>query len=428
MRITPLSASVALMLSFFICRVPAQEPQVLRLEPAQIETLFIEKNLKLIAQELNICLAEAETAQAKLWDNPELSVESLNFWSSRKQREALNTGAFPQNVQFTVELRQLIRTAGKRSKQVSLAETSREIAVREFEDVLRALKVELRILIREIEFLQAYGQTLSVQQKSLEQLVATFEKQTERGNIARTELLRLQSGLLELENEMNETQADLNEQHKNLKSLLNMPPLITVEVTTDNEEMIFPDSLLLPALLESAAAKRPDILQGALQTKYHEKALRYEKAKRIPDITLSAEYDRYGGVWKNFTGIGIGFELPVLNRNKGNINAAKISLLQSRHLYEQMQNVAQHEVTEALANYRQAQAFYRKVAANKLLSQLDEMLDSYTKNLLNRNISMLEYIDFMESYRNNRQTLLAARKKMHISFSELEYATGSELR
>lgn len=87
-----------------------------------------------------------------------------------------------------------------------------------------------------------------------------------------------------------------------------------------------------------------------------------------------------------------------------------------------------HEITEAFANYTRAYNFYKKIAENELLTELDTMFDLYTKNLLNKNISMLEYIDFMESYRSNKETMLSARKNRYVSFSELQYTTGSDLK
>ena len=56
------------------------------------------------------------------------------------------------------------------------------------------------------------------------------------------------------------------------------------------------------------------------------------------------------------------------------------------------------------------------------------MLNVYTKNLLNKNISMLEFIDFMDSYKTNKETLLSARKKVNTQFEELQYTVGSDIK
>jgi len=424
MRILSLPMFIGLILTIFTSKAFSQEFQVLRYTPAQIEALFLEQNLQLIAENMNIDLADAEIVQARLWDNPELSIGSVNFWSTPKQREEIGMGTFPRNTQFSIELSQLIQTANKRKKLVNREKTAKEIAIQEFEDVLRGLKIELRTLIIEAEYLQSYREVLSGQQKSMEQLISAYRKQTEQRNVAKSELIRLQSGLLELESETNEIQIALNEQQKNLKSLLNLPPFYIIEIDGNRSEVANPDDVLLASLLEKAAEARPDIKRQQLQTQFHEKSLAYEKSQRVPDITLSANYDRYDGLWKDYVGLGVSFSLPFLNRNQGNIKAAKISIEQSRSLDQHQQNIAQHEVAEAFGNYIHAYRFYKKITANEFLAELDNMLDVYIQNLLGGNISMLEYIDFMEAYKSNKQTVLSSRKNMYASFEELQYRVG----
>ncbi len=191
--------------------------------------------------------------------------------------------------------------------------------MQEFEEVLRGLKTELRKAVFEIQYSQFYLAILNNQQKSLNQLVESYKKQVLQGNIAKNELLRLQSSLLELENEINETQSDLNEQSKTLKILLNIPPPLTDISITDNQQIgkAPPDLLVLSGLLEKADEQRPDMKMYRLQTQLHQKSLDYEKSLRIPDLTISATYDRYGGVWKDFIGLGVSIDLPFFNRNQG---------------------------------------------------------------------------------------------------------------
>ena len=86
-----------------------------------------------------------------------------------------------------------------------------------------------------------------------------------------------------------------------------------------------------------------------------------------------------------------------------------------------------NEIMEAYVNYEQSLKFYKKITDNELLSELDQMLDVYTKNLLNRNISMLEFIDFMDSYQKSKQISLEALKSVNNNFEELQYAVGTDI-
>src|SRR5690606_3452264 len=51
--------------------------------------------------------------------------------------------------------------------------------------------------------------------------------------------------------------------------------------------------------------------------------LELEKAQTTPDVTLQLGYDRGGNIMQDFIGLGIQMDLPVFNRNKGNIQRAK---------------------------------------------------------------------------------------------------------
>lgn len=422
-------------LPVFLNATSAQnQNSIVQLSSDQIEAIFLKQNLDLIAEKMNIYKAEADIIQAKLWDNPELSIGDVNLWSTKNQREGESEvisplfGSFARNTQFSVELSQLFQTANKRNKLIRREKVTKEIAIQEFEEVLRGLKVELRKSISEIIYNQSYLQVLENQSGSLEQLVAAYRKQEQLGNVSRSELLRLQSSLLDLENEINDASEELNGHLKTLKTLLYADPSTSIYVIDEKIEMKDPQSLSLANLIQQAFDNRPDINRQKLETKFHKKSLDYEKSLRVPDLTFSATYDRAGGVWKNYIGFGISFNLPILNRNQGAIKSAIISIDQSEYLTQQQQNIAQHEITETLNNYTKAYKFYNKINNNDLLSELDGMLNVYTKNLLNKNISMLEYIDFMDAYKTNKQTILSAKKKVETLFEELQFTTYSDLK
>jgi len=404
-----------------------QSSDTLKLHRKEIEAIFLKQNLALIAEQMNVGIADAEIVQAKLWDNPTLSVSDVNLWTTGTQRDALREADANHNTQFAIELSQLITTAGKRRKNIAVQQISKEMAVQEFGETLRGMKTELRLRMIEIAYIQQYETVLSGQVDMLARLINAYEKQVANGNLSKGELLRLQSSSLEMENELYLLKVELNGHLKALNVLLNLPPesYIVVVSRTNDEDTLPPALADLYAL---ATENRPDIKLQKLQTDWLAQTLKLEKAQRVPDITLSANYDRYAGVWKNYVGFGLSFDLPVFNRNQGFIKAATLGLEQSKTLERQMQNTVFNEIAEIYGNYTQSLHFYRKISGNAVLSDLDEMMDVYAKNLLNRNISMLEFIDFMEAYGKSKQIFLEAQKAVNNNFEELQYAVGSDFK
>src|SRR5690606_18304926 len=75
--------------SFFLplCLV-AQDSLFLSREAC--EAIFLEHNLALMAQKMNIDVAEAKVIQAGLWPNPTLEIEEVNLWTATRGVNNLN--------------------------------------------------------------------------------------------------------------------------------------------------------------------------------------------------------------------------------------------------------------------------------------------------------------------------------------------------
>ncbi|MCC8186444.1 MAG: TolC family protein [Bacteroides sp.] len=420
------------LLGILLFALPSRSQDTLPLSLAEVEALFIRNNLQLIAGRFQIDIAEAEMMQARLWENPTLTLSDLNLWSSRSQRDGETIpplfGSFARNTEFSVELSQLIRTAGKRRKLVRREQVSGQMVAEEFEELLRNLKTELREQVISLSYLQDYLEVLLAQSASLSRLLESHRKQVASGNLSRSELIRLQAAALELENELYETRTEYNEQQRTLRALLCCDAFTHIRILSEGEQqMVGPRQLSVHELVEKAILHRPDLRTARLQTDYHRRTLSYEKALRMPDLTVGASYDRWGGVWKNFIGLGVSVDLPLFNRNQGAIRAARLSIDQNHYLVQQQENEIAHDVVAAYNNYGIAYEFYQTLSQEGLREELDAMYEVYSRNLTERHISMMEFIDFMEAYRTNRQTLLTARKNLSIQWETLQYTIGKDL-
>ncbi|MCL1921916.1 MAG: TolC family protein [Kiritimatiellaeota bacterium] len=402
----------------------AEAEETLRLSVAEIERMFLTQNLELLAERYSVGIAEAQIAQAKVWDNPELTVSDANAWAPRKYKDDLEHGA----VTFSLELSQIIQTAGKRSKLVAMHRVEKEMAIKQFEDLLRCLKFELRKTLQELIHLEARREVLKAQEKVLGDLIEVYERQVERGNLPRSELVRLQAALFEIEGELNEASAEQCEGETALRVLLSLPPPTDVEIVPP-EAAAYPvvDACALTDLLATMLAHRPDVNLSERQVEYFTKAVAREKAMRYPDVTVGLSYNRIDGLYPNFFGLSVSVPLPIFDRNKGGIREAEQSRTQSMMLAQHQRRIAENEVSHALGCYRRALAFYGRAMQNPLVKDLDGMLDVYVKNLLNRNISIVEYMDFMEVYKDTRQSVLEARKSLALEFEELQFAVGADI-
>jgi len=412
-----------------LCRCLSAQTDTIYLSAAQAEDLFIRKNLQLIAEKLEIDMADAAIVQAKLWPNPTLTVEDINLWITSDMRDEMkdifSSGTFALNRQFSIGLEQLIITGGKRRKLIDMERVSRDMAIQYFEELLRGLKIELRNACAEALYLQEYRKVLENHHSKLEMLVGNYRNQVAQGNVSRSEQMRLEASLFEALSEINELQRDMNEQQKELKTLLNISTPSHIILTATEIKTKSPEELSYGRLIELADASRPDLKEAMFQKDFSEKTLRYEKAQRTPDITLNATYDRAGGVTPKYFGFGASIDLPIFDRNKGNIRAAQTAIRQSQLFAEQKQLEVRNEVIHALQNYMLAYDFNRQIGS-EFITNLDEMQESYTRNFINKNIGIVEFLDFFEAWKGNKRTVLDAQKAVKTSFEELQFAVGTE--
>ena len=416
--------------SFSFARPVSED--TLKLTQKEAEGLFLNNNLNLLAQKLSIRQAEAQIIQAKLWPNPEFSIDELNLWATKNQLSSGETipplvGNFGKNREFTAELTQVFETAGKRKKRIALESVSRDIATEYFSELIRNLKTDLRKNLFELSYHQSFLTVLTGQDQALARLLAAFENQYAQGNLNKPELFRLKAMKLDMGQQIVEARKEVHAAQKELSLLLNIPASQYVMV----ENFASPDlnslkTLSLDNLIAAATSARPDAKINFLQETWAQKKYDMEYAQRKPDLTFGINYDRGGNFLLNFVGFGFKTNLPVFNRNQGAILESKIGIDKSKIELEQKIKGIGAEVTYAFRDLQKSMDAYGDLdpAYGK---DLDQVFETYTQYFAKRQINMVEYLDFFEAYISNKRTILLTLRQLQDSREELSFAAGSEI-
>lgn len=423
---------IALLCALLASGMQVQAQEMLKISREEAETMFLQNNLQLISGQLNIESQKAEVLQAKLWPNPQFSISEVNLWATERQRGGQEVSPplwnnFGRNQQFSFELQQLVQTAGKRKKLIALEQVDVSKSVEYFEDLLRNLKLEFRNLLTDLQYIQ---RAIKVHQNLIDNisiLANAYKNQLDKGNISKAEYTRLKAQELEINRKILELTRQSNEIQKELKVLLRRAPTTIIEIEDDGFVIdTHPyETISISQILERAHENRPDYKIALLQEDFSDKRLSYEKSKRIPDMTFGLNYDRNGSTMLDFVGVGVTFDLPVFNRNKGNIQKAIIGIEQAKIHKEQVLNTIENEIGLAYTSLLQAISFIKQIDAD-YESNLDLLLENYTKNFTSRNVSMLEYLDFMNAYLENKIIILDAQKQVNIKAEELNYSIGKD--
>ncbi len=416
-----MKTKIILTLLLFTGILFAQSPMSLQ----DCENQFLKNNLYLLANHYNIDAAQAQVLQAKIWDNPSFGFE-LNAWSPNSEKKYFNAGSDGEKSGY---IQQLIHIGGQRKNQIELAKTNTKIAELDFNMLLRDLKFQLRQ-----NFFAIYYDTKSIteidkQIVSLRTLIDAYSVQTNKGNVALKDLVRLQNLFLSLQTDRNELMNDIIENKKNLETLISSEKNIDVVPAPTTEEIAIyqkPITTKIEDLQKTAIENRPDLQKAEKIIEANNWNLKYQKSLSIPDLTLGASYDQRGGAFNNQTDLTIGLPLPLWNKNKGNIKIAKLLINQADAQKKQQIVEINNDVKSAYLKYVEQKNSF-DIVKSPIPEDLQTVYQGVYNNFAKRNISMLEFTDFLESYNQSIISLNKIYKSYIIACEEINYSTASKL-
>jgi len=378
--------------------------------------MFLQDNLRVMAQHYNIDIASAQVITAKLLPNPDFSLSNGIAGTDEPN---------PANEQ-SASVSQLITTAGKRNKNIKLAQIGVEQAKDQFFDLIRTLKFELRSDFYSVYYQRQSEKVYDLEISSLNKTLTAYREQYAKGNIAEKELLRIQSQLYSLQVEYNSLEVGIDTVESQLKLLIkvnartNLEPIVTEDIT--GKEIL--TTVPYQKLLDSAYVNRYDLRYSKTTVDYNNMNLELQKATAVPDFSLSLNYDKLGSYGTNFFSGGIEFNIPLFNRNQGNIKQARLQVDQSKVQLQSQQDQVESDVA---TNYKLAMK-YEKLANSfdpNFKHDFTHLVQEVFKNYMERNIGMLDFLDYYDSYKTNTVQLNSLLLSRVTSLEQLNYVTGT---
>lgn len=390
----------------------------LRLSFKDAEKMFLQNNLSLLAQKYNIDASQALVQQARLWDNPVLATDQNITDNSHKFFNHNNSG----QGQIFVQLSQLIQTAGKRGKQIKVAEDGTKIQKAAFDDLLRNLRYNLQLDFAQATNLIAQRNIYATEIKSAANLVNASDKSYQAGNTSLKDLVRLKALLFNLQNEMIENERQLNDLQVELKTLLAVNPnqFVIPQISTANNA-----TALNPATLaEQAKTSRADYLVNQYTLDQNNSNLKLQQALAKPDVTIGTSYDQNSSYRPHVIGLQISVPLPFFNRNQGNIKSARLSAQSQEYVVQNSEMQLKNEVYSAVQQYNLSQQLLSKTEID-FYDKYDQIFTAMLKSFQQRQISLTEFIDFFDSYKETKIKIIQQQYNLQKSIADLNYAVGA---
>ena len=359
----------------------------------ECENAFQQNNLQLLAEQYSINMADADILQAKIWELPQMS-GYINGYNPQDRRflDAGRAKGF--------EVTQLIYMGGKKKNEIAFAKSNKELAQLQFSQLLVELRTQLHTNYYNLYYEKLKLENTNKQLGYMNDLLKAYKVQSAKGNVSLKDEVRLQSIVIQLNNDKVNINKNLLEFEQNLKVLTGITENIEPEISEEEAKLVltaqpFGDN---DELKRKALENNADYLFILKLVDNSKLYAQWQKSLNVPDLNVGAEYDQASGTFNNEINLKVGIPIPLWKSNKGNVEKANYAIKQNQKNAEFQKLNLETKVQSAFQIWKTQYDQLAEIKATDL-SNLDLVYDGMLKNFRNGNISLIEFTDFMESYR-----------------------------
>ncbi len=372
-----------------------------------------------------LTIAEGRLQQARFRPNPTLSGD---YGTAR----ILGGG---DESQFSVGVSQVFETGNKRNRRVAVAELELQQVRAEISALERRLTVEIRT---------AYTKALSAarQLDVLEKLISAnleiirlIEARLKEGDVAPLDvnLIKVEADRLRIQ--MIGARNDLETALLQLKNIIGADVAESIKLAPQNERPPRLD-LGLSELTDIALRERADLQAAKLGEELGTARIDLAKANSVPNVAGSITYSRnkritdfppvIGGSVTNRDNeltFGVTVDIPIFNRNQGEIASATGEKLQATRNREFLETIIKRDVAIAFRKYRAA-AEALTIYAVQIIPRSEENLKSIRAAYGFGEFSIFEVVNEQRRLTENVTGYNQSLRDYYNALNELETALG----
>jgi cobalt-zinc-cadmium efflux system outer membrane protein len=387
-----------------------------------------ERRADLIAARQRLAIAEGRLLQAGLVPNPTLEAEygSARFLGGSGESE------------LDVGISQVFETGGKRRKRVAVARLE-----------LAQVRAEVMALERRFaaEIRAAYARAVAAgkQLDVLEQLIAASDElvritneRLKEGDVAPLDLNLVRVETDRLRAQVIRIRAELEGEIISLRALagyeitdpLRLAPLPARPPRLD---------LSLTEAVETALRQRADLQAARLGEELGSARISLARSQATPNVTGSVHYTREKGITDlpemlggpigqtdNFLRFGVAIDLPIFNKNQGEIASAVGERAQAQRQREFLEATIKRDVALAYRRYRAA-AEAVVLYATQIIPRSEENLKSVRAAYGLGEFSIFDVINEQRRLIESETGYNEALRDYYSALAELESALGAPL-
>lgn len=297
---------------------------------------------------------EARILQAGRPPNPTVNVLFEDFGAQQFAGGGLNE---PIQRQGTIQLSQLVELGGKRAARQQLATLNRDLAAWDYETARIDVLTEVSRAFTDVLAAQEAVAQIERTTQLVEQVQQSVALRVTAGVVSPIEETRANVAVGSVRVESARGRRTLEASRAKLALLWGSPTAAFTAVEGNLRQEPTP----LPALdaLRARLTQNPELARWATELSQREAAVRVERARGVPDVSIIGGYRRFTDVDANAFVVGASISLPLFDKNRAGIQEAQSRLAKAH----EERRAAEAQVAAALADaYAALATAYDEVA------------------------------------------------------------------
>lgn len=346
--------------------------------------------------------------QAGIIPNPELaaSVEDTRY------RETRTT---------SVQINQPLELGGKRTARVTAAERGRDLAIAELDAKRAEIRASVTSAFYDVLIAQERLRLAQASAELAKRATTAASKRVMAGKISPVEETRARVAESGVQIELAQARSELATARNRLAATWGAPQARFEQVEGGLNDMpLVPDWDVLAMQLEHS----PNLARARIEVERRQALARVERARQIPDVTLSFGAKREEELGRNQAIVGISVPLPFFDRNQGNLQEALSRTDKAKDELVATEVRLQNDLAQSyqrLLTTRQEVDFYVK----EILPGAQSAYDAATKGFEFGKFGFLDVLDAQRTLFQARSQYLRAVSDAHRAAADIDRLVGS---
>lgn len=389
------------------------------LDESELVAVALALNPDLAARRLEVGEAQSQLISAGLWPNPEVGLDL--------RPGVAGSAGYTADASLLADLlKGWERSARRGAARARIEEAKAEVVAEEWKVARQARLARLEVLAGE-RLSALFEEEARLRRRALE----LVRERRGLGEATALEAALSELELAEVERQGRQAKSRLEQARRELNRLLGLPPEYELELAGAGQP---PPAMAIPAELPAVSSRELEdrLVRGRFELRAQEAAyrraeeeLRLAVYRQYPDFKIGPSFNREpeGSL---FLGVGASLEIPLFDRNQGEIAEKLKRRERARAEYAALLHRLRAGAAAAWLELERAHEDVKAVqqGVEPLLAQIEGLLE---RGMRARELNILDWLAAEQRFLATRRSLAEAFSSWQRAVVELETAVGASL-